>query len=222
MSDQTPAAANPRRRIAGYEPTDGEATALDSHFAKRAARRSSTMPRLKAEIDHEGCVAIRVEHESERVGLTLLMEAMATNERDFAGGLMTHMARASVKPGSASADELNFMLSVIKAIEPKDEIETLLAAQMAAIHSAVLTQAGRLANATVVGASTLYEPGLNKLARTFTMQIEALKRYRTGGEQKVIVEHVHVHEGGQAIVGHVEHKGEGEAKNYGSSPCKAA
>src|SRR3984957_10257646 len=43
----------------------------------------------------------------------------------------------------------------------------------------------------------------NKLARTFAMQLEALKRYRTGGEQKVTVQHVTVGEGGQAIVGNV-------------------
>ena len=35
------------------------------------------------------------------------------------------------------------------------------------------------------------------------MQVEALKRYRTGGEQKVTVHHVTVNEGGQAIVGAV-------------------
>ena len=43
----------------------------------------------------------------------------------------------------------------------------------------------------------------NKLARTFAVQVEALKRYRTGGEQKVTVQHVTVNEGGQAIVGSV-------------------
>jgi hypothetical protein len=49
----------------------------------------------------------------------------------------------------------------------------------------------------------LTERALNKLARTFAMQMEALKRYRTGGEQKVTVQHVSVSEGGQAIVGNV-------------------
>jgi hypothetical protein len=43
----------------------------------------------------------------------------------------------------------------------------------------------------------------NQLERTFTAQMEALKRYRTGGEQKVTVQHVSVSEGGQAIVGKV-------------------
>ena len=47
------------------------------------------------------------------------------------------------------------------------------------------------------------ERALNKLARTYTMQIEALKRYRTGGQQRVIVEHVTVNAGGQPIVGAV-------------------
>jgi hypothetical protein len=45
--------------------------------------------------------------------------------------------------------------------------------------------------------------GFNKLARTFTTQMEALKRYRGTGEQKMVVEHVHVHQGGQAIVGQI-------------------
>ena len=47
------------------------------------------------------------------------------------------------------------------------------------------------------------ERPFNKLARTFAMQMEALKRYRTGAEQKVTLQHVSVAEGGQAIVGNV-------------------
>jgi hypothetical protein len=49
-----------------------------------------------------------------------------------------------------------------------------------------------------------------KLLRTYTAQLEALQRYRGKGQQKVTVEHVHIHQGGQAIVGHVETtRGEG-------------
>ena len=53
------------------------------------------------------------------------------------------------------------------------------------------------------------ERALNKLARTFATQMDALKRYRTGGQQKVTVEHVTVNEGGQAIVGAVSAGGGG-------------
>ncbi len=44
----------------------------------------------------------------------------------------------------------------------------------------------------------------NKLSRTYTMLLDALNRHRGKGQQKVTVEHVHVHQGGQAIVGAVE------------------
>ena len=39
--------------------------------------------------------------------------------------------------------------------------------------------------------------------------METLKRYRTGGTQKVTVEHVTVNAGGQAIVGNVAAGGRG-------------
>ena len=42
-----------------------------------------------------------------------------------------------------------------------------------------------------------------KMLRTYTTQLEALAKLRRGGAQKVTVEHVHVYEGGQAIVGNV-------------------
>ena len=45
--------------------------------------------------------------------------------------------------------------------------------------------------------------------------MEALKRYRTGGEQKVTVQHQHVtvNEGGQAVVGTVNTRGRGDEKD---------
>ena len=47
------------------------------------------------------------------------------------------------------------------------------------------------------------ERAFNKLARTFATQVEALKRYRTSGEHRVVVHQVNVNDGGQAIVGSV-------------------
>jgi hypothetical protein len=39
---------------------------------------------------------------------------------------------------------LNFMLSVIKGIEPRDQLDAMLAAQMAVVHVATMTFARRL------------------------------------------------------------------------------
>jgi hypothetical protein len=48
--------------------------------------------------------------------------------------------------------------------------------------------------------------------RTYAMLLEALNRHRGKGQQKVTIEHVHVHEGGQAVVGVVETPGGGGQK----------
>lgn len=58
----------------------------------------------------------------------------------------------------------------------------------------------------------------NKLARTFAAQMEALRKYRHGGEQKVTVQHVQVSDGGQAIVGNVS-RGWGQVKKCQTTPC---
>lgn len=50
---------------------------------------------------------------------------------------------------------------------------------------------------------------VNKLSRTYTVLLDALNRHRGKGQQKVTVEHVHVHSGGQAAVGMVETPGGG-------------
>ena len=40
----------------------------------------------------------------------------------------------------------------------------------------------------------------SRLLRAYTTQVESLRRLRNGGSQFVRVEHVHVNEGGQAVI----------------------
>ena len=94
-----------------------------------------------------------------------------------------------------------FLLSAARAVELKEELQTMLALQIGAIPAAMMAMAARLNAAQYIPQQDAAERGLNKLARTYTMQIEALKRYRTGGQQRVIVDHVTINAGGQAIVG---------------------
>jgi hypothetical protein len=68
---------------------------------------------------------------------------------------------------------------------------------------ALMTFARRMAHVETISQQDSASNAFNKLARTFAAQVEALKRYRSGGEQKMTVQHVHVAEGGQAIVGNV-------------------
>ena len=46
-----------------------------------------------------------------------------------------------------------------------------------------------------------------RLLRAYATQVEALRRLRHGGSQTLRVEHVHVNEGGQALIGNVKSTG---------------
>ena len=60
------------------------------------------------------------------------------------------------------------MLSVVEGIAPKDEVEAMLATQMAAVHMASMTFARRLAHVDNIPQQDSAERAFNKLARTFT------------------------------------------------------
>lgn len=90
-------------------------------------------------------------------------------------------------------------------IAPQDEIEGLLAAQILACHNAAMEcyRRAMIADQTWDGwCDSLAQA--NKLSRTLCDLVQALNKHRGKSQQKVTVEHVHVHEGGQAIVGTVE------------------
>jgi hypothetical protein len=98
-----------------------------------------------------------------------------------------------------------FGLAATDGIRPADEIETMLAVQMIGTYETAMDMLMRAKQADIM--PTLQECGslAVKLFRTYTAQVEALVRLRRGGEQRVIVQHVNVNEGGQAIVGAVNH-----------------
>ena len=198
-----------------YEPTPEEQVVVEANAARK--KELPVAPRMK--VSEKGGVAqIEPDHPDFAVGYILLMEALGTTELDFLNGLLGQLASAGSRGKSVDESGLNFMLSVVKGIEPKDQVETMLAAQMAAVHMATMTSARLLNHVENIAQLDSNERAFNKLARTFAAQVEALKRYRTGGEQKVTVEHVTVNEGGQAIVGNVSHGGRGARKNRRSTP----
>ena len=189
-----------------YEPTPEEQVVVEANAARK--KELPVAPRMKVS-EKGGVVQLLPDHPDFAVGHILLMEALGTTELDFLNGLLGQLASAGSRGKSVDESGLNFMLSVVKGIEPKDQVETMLAAQMAAVHMATMTSARLLNHVENIAQLDSNERAFNKLARTFAAQVEALKRYRTGGEQKMIVEHVHVHQGGQAIVGTVNQGGEG-------------
>lgn len=100
---------------------------------------------------------------------------------------------------------MNAALAMIEAAKPRDEIEGALCVQMAATHAASMAVLARLGSGhgsdqRVAAIATA--PA--RLLRAFVTQVETFRRLRNGGSQIVRVEHVHIHQGGQAIVGNMQ------------------
>jgi len=183
------------------EVTEAERTAIEKHRARNKAKLSVRLKVSKNGNDPQ----IELDHPNKLVGRALVMEALASADPDFVNGMLSQLAGASGHGRDIAEGGLNFMLSVIKGIEPRDQLEAMLAAQMAAVHMASMTLARRLAHVEEIPQQDSAERAFNKLTRTFAMQMEALKRYRAGTEQRVTLQHVSVAEGGQAIIGNVTH-----------------
>ena len=184
-----------------YQTTEREAATLAAYEARRQVSKAS--PRCKVIHNDDGPTEVGMDHVDLATASKLLMESLGTVSGDFANGLIEQLAIISRTDGQVSEDHLNFMIAFISGMEPRNEAEAMLALQMATVHSATIAASRYLANAQQLDQYDSSIKAVTKLARTYTTQMETLKRFRSGGEQNVTVKHVHVHEGGQAIVGNV-------------------
>jgi hypothetical protein len=101
----------------------------------------------------------------------------------------------------------NHAIALLDELEPSDGPEALLASQMVAVHLAAMDCYSRaLLPGQSLAARELNLKHAGKLSRIYAEQLAALDKHRRKGQQTVVVEHVHVHEGGQAIVGAVSHE----------------
>jgi hypothetical protein len=112
--------------------------------------------------------------------------------------------------------QCNATVAGLIGVGPRDELEGMLAAQMLASHNAALEcyRRAMIAEQTFDGHRENLSQA-NKLSRTYAVLLDALNRHRAKGQQKVTVEHVHVHQGGQAILGAVASGGGGEIRSEG-------
>ncbi len=151
--------------------------------------------------------AVYPDHPSRAIGQALIAKALGITDETFYAGALKQLINASAEGSEIDVEALNFAVSLVRSIEPRSQLETMLAIQMAAVHLSSMKYMRKMNHAETIPQLDLQERVVNKLMRTFTSQMEALRKHRNGGNQKVVVEHVHVHEGGQAIVGNVTHGG---------------
>jgi hypothetical protein len=146
------------------------------------------------------------------------LKGLGGSQSDRWNDILANQALQSLWVKNSSQEDrdkqLHATLAALAGIGPKDELEGMMAAQLIAAHNAAMECYRR----AMIGEQTFEGRRENltqasKLSRTYAALLEALNRHRGKGQQKVTVEHVHVHAGGQAVVGMVDPSGgRGEAK----------
>lgn len=187
----------------------------DGEFARMkwaSERQSATPVRATIEWDKDGY--IDAPHNDPNGMFIVLSDALGTTSGAFRTlnlGLLDWAARNRGEDRGKSAMGLNASLALVEAIAPQNELEAALAVQMSGVHSLTGELLGRAKQTDRVDHIALYGNLAMKLARTFTAQMEALAKMRSGGKQQVEVRHVYVN--GNAVIGDVHAGGGGEPRN---------
>ena len=141
-----------------------------------------------------------------------LKNAFGTDSSAFIQASLYQLTAAARLPGSGICETaVNASLAFIEGAKPQGEVECALVMQMACTHTAAMSVL-----ATFAGGRSHHQDvplkasAAARLMRAYATQVETLRRLRNGGSQVVRVEHVHVNEGGQALIGNVRKDGSGE------------
>jgi hypothetical protein len=115
------------------------------------------------------------------------MSAFGTAELGFADLMLVNIINAACDGGSARppGEEDIRALAAVSSIGTRDEIEGMLAPQMVATHFAAMGVLRRLKGLETIPQQEGNGNLATKLLRTFTMQVEALQRYRGKGSRKL-------------------------------------
>src|SRR5215469_9110976 len=189
----------------GVEEAPGALVSFDGEQERKAPPRVRKPSAL-----HDQCLAPTPDLESHR---KRLREAFGkTMSDEFVEVILGKMVEG-LRPGPFDSLEeapLNAALAVMDSMRPQSEFEAFLAVQI------IVTG---LSGFRLLRASQehLMEPYINlygnyaiKLLRLQNEMIQTFDRYRRGSNQTVEVRHVHIHPGGQGVVGIVNPPGDRE------------
>ena len=165
----------------------------------RERRRLKPLPQL---VDNGG--QTKPDTEDLKLWTAKLQRAFGSESGPAALKQLVQLAKvhgAAVINGSGALD-VNADIAAVAGIQPRDHLESMIATQMVALHNfGMYAFAQAMRQGQTVDGQALCLSQATRLLRSFREHVEALQRYRGKGQQRVTVEHVHVHQGGQAIVG---------------------
>ena len=111
--------------------------------------------------------------------------------------------------GNDTGSALNKSITLIAASDPKNQLELMLATQLAMTHI-TLGKSARLLDQNYKDVQTINSLGnlYTKLSRLGIDQINTLERMKGKGQQRIIVEKINIEAGGQAAIGVYEGGGD--------------
>jgi hypothetical protein len=171
----------------------------------RKARELSPTPRVVIALDEKGQASVTIGGDKSIIWYAKLQAALGGVEGVVAENVLSFLVNALPPGHDSKPDErtINAALSFVCSMQPRDEAEVMLLAQMAVTAQTAGVINGQMIRTNVRAQQQEQGNLVTKMMRTYTAQMESLKRYRSTGQQKVTVEHVHVYPGGKAFVGNV-------------------
>lgn len=196
------------------EPSDTErlkgkaaATRIVEEQDTRSAHRSE-LPRIVGRWqDSPAALEIGPDHTDAHGWKAQLVDALGVADPRAAQFLLDTATNGGFGPNPTDQTLAKAFVGGIEAalafaveLRPQGPIEAALALQMAATHTASMTLARHVSRADKRDALADYSRMMNATMRTFTGQVEALSRLRTGGKQQVEVRYVYVDARTQTVV----------------------
>ncbi len=201
-------------------PSSAEAASIAAAKQRNSARSPRTSITIAKQKPGE-TPDFSAPHDDRAGFLERLQDAFGTRGMAFVSTELNHLVQASsLGDGTTDGTRLNALLAVVDGCRPANEVETMLASQIAVTHQLAMDLMRRMRRAEHLPQFEGNGRMAVKMLNAFTAQVELLNRIKRGPAQTVRVEHVHVQAGAQAIVGNVAPAalGGGEKENVGSQP----
>jgi hypothetical protein len=141
------------------------------------------------------------------MNISEISEATGTDLTELSNVMLSYVLDNCLCANFDREELTKAVLGLLTELQPKTALEGLLVAQMvsASLNSMRLTSLA-LGGDKSEPCSTTMNLAI-KLQKLFLDQVNALEKLRGNkGHQKMTVKYVHVHEGGQAVIGSIENK----------------
>jgi hypothetical protein len=132
----------------------------------------------------------------------LLSSANVKNRFEITNTVITPVAGLLIARGCSEEDAIARAAALIATAKPTNELELMLASQMAVTSLLVSHTAAQAYNAKTHNVLNAVSNQVVKFNRIYLEQINVLQRLQGKSQtQKIIVEKVHIEAGGQAAIG---------------------